>query len=127
MGKRLPRHIKIGYADYRIRSLDPQRHGSGVDGICNLEKHEICIWQRAPKSRKAETVLHELLHAIHWEWKLPLNNKTEEKVISALSAGIATVIRDNHGLIELIAQRLYGNESKRNPASGRRTRKRRPR
>lgn len=127
MGKRLPRKIKIGYADYRIRSLDPQRHGSGVDGICNLEKHEICIWQRAPKSRKAETVLHEILHAIHWEWKLPLNAKMEEKVISALSAGVATVIRDNRGLIELIAQRLYGNEGKGNPLQSRGARKRRAR
>lgn len=49
----------------------------------------------------ADATLHEILHAIWAERRLP-NRTREERAVTALAQGLTTVFRDNPGLLTYI-------------------------
>lgn len=128
MAKRLPRQIKVGYASYTIKGMS-KKDQAEFHGLCDPNTHNIFLNAKSPDRLRAETLLHETLHAIHAEWKIGLPDDKEEEVVSKFSVGLAAVIRDNPGFIETLSGRIYGTDSHANtkprrPTGGKRARKR---
>ena len=69
---------------------------------------EIAISDDLAGPRLAETLLHELMHAVWHVWGL---SKTEgqEEVVRAMALGMATVMRDNPQLMPWIQSQLHGS------------------
>ena len=70
-------------------------------GNCNRDKLEIKIDESAPKSRVIEAMLHEITHAIFYEYNIHDDDK-EERIVTAFSTGWQQVLSDNPDLMKLI-------------------------
>lgn len=89
--------LKIGRRFYKVRrEYLPTEYGR-VD----LDKGVIRIDDPQPPLVVADTILHEILHAIWAERRLP-NRTREERAVTALAQGLTTVFRDNPGLLTYI-------------------------
>ena len=67
-----------------------QAGGLGQDrvGSCDNINQIITIDSQQSLIEEADTVLHEVLHAIFYTMKIALDMDTEEKVVSALATGV---------------------------------------
>lgn len=71
--------------------------GLGQDrvGSCDNLHQIITIDAQQSLVEEADTVLHEVMHAIFYTMKIGLDIDTEEKVVSALASGLVGVFQDN--------------------------------
>jgi hypothetical protein len=69
----------------------------------NLNKGIIRIDDPQPPFVVADATLHEILHAIWADRRLP-ERPTEERAITTLAQGLAAVFRDNPGLVSYIGR-----------------------
>ena len=106
----LPEKIKIGYADYKLelfkaKSINPEE--MAPMGETWSQKHVIRINEEQTQTECASTVIHELLHAITYIFAVQFKDeREEERVVTALSNGISTVLRDNVDLTDWIKKTL---------------------
>ena len=54
------------------------------------------------------TLVHEILHAIVFQWGIELDEKEEEKICNTLANGLTTVCVDNPWLLSYIQKQLKG-------------------
>lgn len=91
--------VKIGYRDYVI--IFRKKIPGNLLGDCDktffhdYEKGRISIKKGLNDVEKANTVLHECMHAIFTERALKFSDDTEEKIVNAMTNGIIDFIRDN--------------------------------
>ena len=103
--------IKIGYKNYKIKSLDSivskcnEINGQflAADGMIALSSTEDNI-------SHANTLIHEILHAIVYQWGIELDDKEEEKICNTLANGLTTVYVDNPWLLPYIQKQLKGDK-----------------
>lgn len=90
--------IKIAGQNYKVESM-PKKwvHHTDTYGQCDTEHLAIHLATNIPESRKGETLLHEVLHAIYYEYGLSHVND-EEGIVSLLSVGLYQVLKDNEEL-----------------------------
>lgn len=91
----MPTTIRVGHLDYRVEDWTPsEAYVNGRFGEC--DKHHLVIRVRAdlPAQRKAEVLLHEVLHAA-WEMGDLSDGCAEEKVVTVLANQMTQVWRDN--------------------------------
>jgi hypothetical protein len=96
--------IKVDHRDILVKAVA----SSELDdcrGIFYGETGEILIDQTIPAAEQAETLIHELLHAI-WCSRHMKSRLGEEAAVSQLASGLATVIRDNPVLPMLLSNAL---------------------
>lgn len=96
--------IKIGYRNYDIKVEDKvwnkQTESFGQflseEGIITVSSKEDAISQ-------ANTLLHEILHGIVYQWGLgeEMSDK-EEKIVNTLTNGLTTVFVDNPWLLQFL-------------------------
>lgn len=100
--------IKIGYKKYilevndKVWNRQTESYGQFLskEGIIAISSEEEGISQ-------ANTLIHEILHGIVYQWGLELDLDTkEEKVVNALSNGLSTVFMDNPWLINFIKHKV---------------------
>jgi len=124
--KSLPKKVKIGYLTYSIvqhekfilpeeledetepteKSNDLQLEKMGLLGNCSLLDSTINIYKHQVKEELANTVLHEILHAICWAQAMQLSNNIEEKVVLNFANGLCTFIRDNPKFVDWLKDTL---------------------
>lgn len=111
----LPKKIKVLSVDYTVIKATAHEEGSnGFIGNCSCDKNIIKIRKDMTSHKQANTLLHELLHAVFFEmgmWpvgKDPLDKFeiSEETMVNTFSNGLATVIRDNPALMAAIQKGL---------------------
>lgn len=92
-----PTTVKIGYKDFTIRMASnlPDCVGDCTFPASDHLKGKIRIQRGMAGVEKANTVLHEILHAICYTQGLQLSEKTEERVVFAMTNGLIQFIRDN--------------------------------
>ena len=105
--KTLPRRIKVGANDWRIKvGTDPSEDYGETD----FDKAIITIWPANHQSpeRLVGTVIHELLHVIHEDKELTANADfyEEEVVVVAFEQGLISLFRDNPKLLNWIKRGL---------------------
>ena len=97
MKTNIKRTIRIGYRDYIISFSDKMT----LEGTClkefkhDYEKGQITIKKGRSDIDKANTLFHEILHAIFTERGLIYSTKEEETIVLAMTNGIIDFIRDN--------------------------------
>jgi hypothetical protein len=107
--KTLPRKIKVGAYDWRIKI----ETGENADyGLTDWDKYLISIWPEGfPTTQLAVgTVLHELLHVIHDNEAIGPPSEPdgydEEHVVTGFETGLITLFRDNPKLLTWIKRGL---------------------
>ena len=97
-----PRRVKVGAHWYRIIY---KRIEASASGFCYRVAKKIEISDKLAGSYLAETLLHETMHAVWYEWgvvnsEMPMEAyaagvATEEHAINGLANGLMAVFRDN--------------------------------
>lgn len=95
----LPETIKCGYKTFRIviwhsvTGFAKNRYGE-----CSPAEGEIRIIPGLDRFEAANTVIHELLHALSIVWAIPAGCD-EETQVTHMANALCTVIRDNPALL----------------------------
>lgn len=97
-----PLRVKVGAHIYRILYRNTE---GNCGGLCHTHSKTIHIRLGLEGSYLAESLLHEVMHAIWYEWgitnsEMPLalylaSVATEESAINGLANGLMAVMRDN--------------------------------
>lgn len=108
-----PLKVKVGAHTYRISYVETK---GACSGLCHTHAKTIHIRQGLEGRYLAETLLHEVMHAIWYEWGItnsempePLYRAsvaTEESAINGLANGLMAVMRDNPPLRRFITERM---------------------
>jgi len=97
--KGMPATIVVGATKYKIRLIkNLESDGQDLFGVCHRGKLKEIRIDNSPNSsfNVAETLLHEILHAIWQEFGLTVFKKLdEEQVVNATSIALTTVMMNN--------------------------------
>ena len=97
--------IRVGPFDISINQLEGEDRDRCL-GMFSETRQSILMRESYPNSQQeAETLLHELLHAVYATYGVRAKDP-EERTISQMSIGMASVIRDNPDLIEWLKEKL---------------------
>ena len=102
-----PDKIKIGYRDYKLEEWKQtvasanEAHGQffSKEGIIGYTVEEKGV-------SHANTIIHECLHGIIYQWNMDLEEKVEELVVSGLANGLTTIFVDNPKLIDYLKEKI---------------------
>ena len=103
----LPESIKIGYRDYKLeawkQTVATANEASGQffikEGVLGYNEEEKGV-------SHANTILHEVMHGIIYQWNMELDDKVEETVVSGLANGLTTVFVDNPKLLDYLRLKI---------------------
>tara|TARA_R100000093_G_scaffold8765_1_gene6074 strand:- start:2167 stop:2553 length:387 start_codon:yes stop_codon:yes gene_type:complete len=103
----VPTSIKIGYRDYKLEEWkqtvatanEAQGQFFQKEGIIGYVVTEEGV-------SHANTILHEVLHAIIYQWNIDLEEKEEEKLVNGLANGLTTVFVDNPELMDYLKTKI---------------------
>lgn len=103
---KLPKYVKVGAWDYTIVEFaHVDAACSSRFGDCRTNDKRIrvdLVWGRR---KAAHTLLHEILHAVYYEWSMQKEDD-EERLVDILASGLAAVWRDNPAVMQWIAEGL---------------------
>lgn len=104
----MPQSVRVGPFDYRVQSW-PSREASAADrfGECDRFNNVIRVRDDISRQRSAETMIHEILHAV-WDTQGLGDNETEERIVTCFGLGLSQVIRDNPDFVAWVQQNLEG-------------------
>lgn len=94
--------IKLDHRNIRVEGME---HTGEAYGLYHDFQDLITIDGTASPEQQADTLIHELFHAIWATRNLPAR-ATEEQVCTRLASGLATVLRDNSDLSMWLTQAL---------------------
>lgn len=100
----LPTSVKVGRKIYRIENWEPK--SAAAERRCGDAAHEIGrirVDTSFGPAQAAETLLHEILHAIFYIWSME-DEDNQERTVGAMSNGLATVMRDNPDVFSWIVR-----------------------
>ena len=103
----IPDKIKIGYRDYKLEEWKQtvatanEAHGQffSKEGVIGYSTDEKGV-------SHANTLLHECLHAIIYQWNMELDDKVEELVVNGLANGLTTIFVDNPQLVDYLRLKI---------------------
>lgn len=98
----LPESLWILGAEYDVIIRDDDHFGDAYHGTYDSRKQQINLYADMTESRRAETLLHEVVHALDDALDLGL----EERQVQVLSRGLFTVLRDNRDFGEMLIPNL---------------------
>ena len=102
----IPEKIKIGYKEYRLEKWkqtvasanEAQGQFFAKEGIIGYTDDEKGV-------SHANTLLHEIIHAIVYQWNIDVGEK-EETIVNGLTNGLTTVLVDNPNLIDYLKKNI---------------------
>ena len=102
-----PDKIKIGYREYKLEEWK-QTVASANEAQGQLFSKEGVIGYTADEKgvSHANTLIHEILHAIVYQWNMELDEKTEEHIVNGITNGLTTVLVDNPKLIDYFKEKI---------------------
>jgi|TARA_R100001530_G_C4192939_1_gene122676 hypothetical protein len=102
-----PSKIKIGYRDYKLEEWK-QTVASANDAHGQFFAKEGVIGYTVEEKgvSHANTIIHECLHAIIYQWNMDLEEKVEELVVSGLANGLTTIFVDNPKLMDYLKLKM---------------------
>ena len=103
----IPEKIKIGYKDYKLEEWK-QTVASANEAQGQFFSKEGVIGYTADEKgvSHANTLIHEILHAIVYQWNMELDEKTEEHIVNGITNGLTTVLVDNPKLIDYLKEKI---------------------
>ena len=102
----IPEKIKIGYKEYRLEKWkqtvasanEAQGQFFAKEGIIGYTDEEKGV-------SHANTLLHEIIHAVVYQWNIDVGEK-EETIVNGLTNGLTTVLVDNPKLIDYLKKNI---------------------
>ena len=103
----LPKSIRVGYRDFAVEAWDPLA-ASGAACFGEFASMQGVIRLRAdlPPQELANTLLHELMHAMHFTGGIRGGEKSEEDTVVILANQLAQVWRDNPEFVQFMSEAL---------------------
>jgi len=98
----IPEQVKVGAFDYSIDEEEPSSM-EGLDG--HLVGYRIRVARGQSPLPLADTVLHEVMHAI-WRDRCLEDGDAEERTVGALTTGLVGVLRDNPDFVKWLVQQV---------------------
>ena len=103
--------IKIGYRNYKIKNLDSiVSKCNEINGQFLASDGMIALSSTEDDISHTNTLIHEIFHAIVYQWGIELDDKEEEKICNTLANGLTTVYVDNPWLLPYIQKQLKGDK-----------------
>ncbi len=99
------KNIKIGYRDYKIKNLDSiVSKCNEINGQFLASDGMIALSSTEDNISHANTLIHEILHAIVYQWGIELDDKEEENgsITKGLKSQFVAQIKDTAN--KLLAQ-----------------------
>jgi hypothetical protein len=101
-----PTTVKVGYRDYTIIDWSPNHaRANGDYGRTSHMTREIQVDRSHGDRESAETLLHEIAHAVFSVYQIHDDDK-EERTVAVISMGLAGVWRDNPDVMVWIGYHL---------------------
>lgn len=102
----LPKYLKIGWSIYTVEAWDGKAASRArCFGECDTVLKIIRVDNSGCPRQAAQSLLHEIMHAIAAVWKTP-ESDAEETFVGAFASGLSTVITDNPQLLPCLAAAL---------------------
>ena len=103
----IPEKIKVGYRSYKLEEWK-QTVASANEAQGQFFSKEGVIGYTADEKgvSHANTLIHEILHAIVYQWNMELDEKTEEHIVNGITNGLTTVLVDNPKLIDYLKEKI---------------------
>lgn len=99
--------LKVGYRTYTVGPMDPvEAEERASVGECHRPNGTIKVKVDQAPEDVADTIIHEVLHAIWQERSLP--EGSEERAVTALAHGLTALMADNPGFWPMVAEALQG-------------------
>jgi len=103
---KIPNSIKIGYRDYKLEQWkqtvasanEAQGQFFSKEGVIGYTEEEQGV-------SHANTLMHEILHAIVYQWNIDIGDK-EETIVNGLANGLTTVFVDNPKLVDYLKAKI---------------------
>ena len=96
----LPASVRVGPFDYRIVDWSPaDANANNAMGECYHSALRISLRADLLPAKKAQTLIHEILHAIWLVGSVDQAGDNEERLVTNLAHHLAQVIRDNPDLM----------------------------
>ena len=112
MAQTLPKEVDILNLTYKINWITPPEEAAPEQlGLCDFQAQVISVTKSLPRQSRAETLLHEIIHAINHGMGAP-NKIDEEKFTSKMSIGIATSIKQSPEVWRWISKEICSKTSK---------------
>jgi len=103
--------IKVGYKSYQIKSLDSLiSRCNEINGQFLAQDGIIALSSTEDNVSHTNTLLHEILHAIMYQWGIDIGDKEEERICNTIANGLTTVLVDNPWLLTYIQKNLKGEK-----------------
>ena len=101
---RMPRSIKVAHRRYEVIGLRSEAaRAQGINGDCKTEPPTIRVDRGLKPPDRAETMIHEVLHAC---WRHLPATTDEETAVTTLAENLAQVWADNPDLVAWISHCL---------------------
>jgi len=103
----IPEKIKVGYRNYKLEEWK-QTVASANEAQGQFFAKEGVIGYTADEKgvSHANTLIHEIMHAIIYQWNMELEEKVEELVVNGLANGLTTVLVDNPKLLDYLKDKI---------------------
>lgn len=96
----LPTAIKVGHRDFQVQIQDrdwSDRHSA--NGQCSKDQGLIHIAGHLSGALAAESVLHEVMHAAWYVWRVE-DGDDEERTVTTLTMALSCIFRDNPDFVD---------------------------
>ena len=102
-----PEKIKIGYKNYKLEEWkQPVASANEAQGQFFAKEGIIGYTAEETGVSHANTLIHECLHAIIYQWNMDLEEKVEESVVNGLANGLTTIFVDNPKLMDYFKEKI---------------------
>ena len=102
----IPEKIKIGYKEYRLEKWKQTVASANEAQGQFFEKEGIIGYTDEEKGvSHANTLLHEIIHAVVYQWNIDVGEK-EETIVNGLTNGLTTVLVDNPKLMDYLRKSI---------------------
>lgn len=103
----LPKSIKIGYRDYKLEEWKQTvATANEASGQLFIKEGVIGYNQEEKGVSHANTILHEIIHGIVYQWNMELDERREESIVNSLTNGLTTVFVDNPQLLDYLRLKI---------------------
>ena len=107
----MAKQIKIGYRNYIIKNLDSiVSRCNEINGQFLASDGVIALSSTEDNVSHTNTLIHEILHAIVYQWGIELDDKDEERICNTIANGLTTVFVDNPSLLSYLQKQLKGEK-----------------
>lgn len=103
---KLPSKLRIGYQTYSLVDSTEVLTELNYQGRTDKNQALIEFSNRYPDEEIADTLIHEVLHAIFYNYIYDLEGMDEEAIVTMVAHGLSQVFKDNPKFIDEVQKLL---------------------